>query len=167
MVKQMVIKAVLAFVLGAWANFAQSATLPMPPAFTADAAVERTLRAYPLGVITKQAAFSHHGTAHREIKLPNGLEGWVYDVGGLPKAVPYVSPAGKKQTVRETEATHATRSYTLVFDTRGVVVDVLYSEDGRHDGLTALSLQYRQGLVRTEEHAAPGPAREQSNTGRK
>lgn len=158
MTNRMMLTVILAIVLSPWASFARSANLPMPPAFTPTAAVEQTLRAYPLGVITKQAAFSHHGKAHREIKLPNGLEGWVYDVGGLPKAVPYVSPTGEKKTVRETEAEHRVRSYTLVFDNRGVVIDVLYNEDGPHDGLTALSLQHRKGVARMEEHAHPaGP----------
>lgn len=167
MAKQAIINVLMAFVLGLGGSFAQSATLPMPPTFGADASVEQVLRAYPLGVITKQAAFSHHGTAHREIKLPNGLEGWIYDVGGVPKAVSYVNPAGKKQTVKKTEASHETRSYTLVFDTRGVVIDVLYNEKGPHDGLTALSLQYGKGMARMEEHTHPGPAMERSNTGGK
>jgi hypothetical protein len=152
-----VLTAILAIVLGPWASFAQAEKLPMPPVFTPAAPIEQTLRAYPLGVITKQAAFSHHGTAHREITLPDGLEGWVYDVGGVPKAVTYVSPGGKQQTVRETPRSHEARSYTLVFDNRGVVVDVLYNETGPHDGLTALSLQHRKGVLRTEEHAHPGP----------
>ena len=146
---------ILATLLSALASLAQSANLPMPPKFMHEADIEQTLRAYPLGVITKQAAFSHHGKAHRETRLPSGQDGWTYDVGGLPKAVPYVSPAGGTQTVRETEMRHGTRSYTLVFDNRGVVVDVLYNEDGRHDGLTALSLQHMKGVVRTEEHAHP------------
>lgn len=146
---------ILAILLGTLASLAQSANLPMPPKFMQEADIEQTLRAYPLGVITKQAAFSHHGKAHRETMLPNGLKGWTYDVGGLPKAVAYVSPAGGKQTVRETEMRHGTRGYTLVFDSRGLVVDVLYNEDGRHDGLTALSLQHMKGVVRTEEHAHP------------
>lgn len=51
--------------------------------------------------------------------LPNGLEAWKYEVGegfGL-------------------------RTYTLIFDQRGVVVDVLFNENGRHDGLSALQIQ--------------------------
>lgn len=130
----------------------------MPPVFTPTSPVEQTLRAYPLGVITKQAAFSHHGKEHRKIKLPNGLEGWVYDVGGLPKSASYGSPEGKKQTFTEAEIRHQVRSYTLVFDNRGVVIDVLYNEKGPHDGLTALSRQYMKGTVRMEEHEQPGPA---------
>lgn len=148
----------LALALNPWGGLARAA-LPMPPVFSPNAPVEQTLQSYPLGVITKQAAFSHHGKAHREIKLPNGLAGWVYDVGGLPKTTLYVSPTGKKQTVTETEAAHQARGYTLVFDNRGLVVDVLYNEKGPHDGLTALSLQHMKGAVRMEEHAHPGPGR--------
>lgn len=156
----MTVRAFLAVIMalmvgGFWSHPAHSANLPMPPVFSSFAPVEETLRAYPLGVITRQAAYSHHGQAHREIRLPNGLQGWVYDVGGLPKAVPYVNPAGGKQMARETEPRHATRSYTLVFDGRGVVVDVLYNESGRHDGFTALSLQHAKGVAPTEEHAHP------------
>lgn len=157
----------LIFVLVPWGGFARAASLPMPPVFKLDASAEQTLRAYPLGVITRQAAFSHHGKAHREIRLPNGLAGWVYDVGGLLGTTPYVSPTGKKQAVTEKEAVHQARSYTLVFDSRGVVIDVLYNENGRHDGLTALALQHRKGVLRMEEHAHPGPMANPGNDGRK
>lgn len=33
------------------------------------------------------------------------------------------------------------RTDTLVFDDKAVVIDVLYNEQGRHDGLTALQVQ--------------------------
>ncbi len=163
----MINKTVAAMLLGLVLNPLADAALPMPPAFKPDAPVEQTLRAYPLGVISKQAAFSHHGKAHREIKLPNGMSGWVYDVGGLSQAIPYVSPTGKKQSVTETEAVHQASSYTLVFDNRGMVVDVLYNENGRHDGLAALALQHRKGAIRMEEHAHPGPMTNPNNGGRK
>lgn len=155
--KNAIFAALLAIVLGPLAVFAQTPGIPMPPTFAADASVERILGAYPLGVITRQAAFSHHGAPHRKVKLANGEEGWVYDVGGLPSMVPYVSPNGRKQSVTETQAIHAARTYTLVFGSRGVVVDVLYNESGPRNGLTALSLQSRKGGERTEEHAHPGP----------
>lgn len=167
MINKTVAAMLLALVLNPLAGTARAANLPMPPAFKPDTPVEQTLRSYPLGVIGKQAAFSHHGKAHREIKLPNGLTGWVYDVGGLPQATPYVSPTGKKQSVMETEAVHQASSYTLVFDNRGVVVDVLYNENGRHDGLAALALQHRKGAIRMEEHAHPGPMTNPNNGGRK
>ena len=92
---------------------------PMPPDFSAKADREEALLKYPLGVITKQAAFSHHGQAIRTVTLPNGNEGWVYQVGegsGLG-------------------------TYTLAFNDKGIVTDVLYNEKGRHNGMTALQLQ--------------------------
>lgn len=148
-----------ALLLGAGALPAQADALPMPPTFTPQTDMEQTLRAYPLGLITRQAAFSHHGKAHREVTLPNGLVGWVYDLGGPQKEVTYARPSGAKQTVPETGMRHGVRTYTLVFDQRGVVVDVLYNEDGRHDGLAALPLQHRKGVVRLEEHAHPAGGR--------
>lgn len=110
---------------GVFVNAAEQKYLPMPPVFSVAAAPEKTLREYPLGVVTKQAAFSHHGQATRTVKLPNGDEGWVYQVG---------------------EGT-GLRTYTLVFDTAGVVTDVLYNERNWRNGLTALQLQAQTGRV--------------------
>ena len=146
---------ILTALLSTGSGLALADQLPMPPTFARQADAEQTLRAYPLGVITRQVAFSHHGEAHREVNLPNGLTGWVYDVGGLPESVTYLNPSGERRTIRETELRHRTLGYTLVFDHRGMVIDVLYNEDGRHDGLTALSLQYRKDMLRTEEHTHP------------
>lgn len=92
---------------------------PMPPVFSATADPEDTLRQYPLGVILNVAAFSHHGPAHRKVKLPNGNEGWVYQVG---------EGAGLS-------------TYTLELDVKGMVIDVLYNETGHRNGLTALQVQ--------------------------
>jgi hypothetical protein len=129
-----------------------SAQLPKPPAFCPDAPIEETLLVYPLGIITKQAAFSHHGPAHQEIQLPNGLEGWIYDVGGERKAVEYTGLRGEKRTFMERPWEHELREYILVFDDRGIVIDVLYEGDeGTHDGLTALQLQHRRDVQRTRQ----------------
>ena len=116
--------------------------LSMPPDFTVQSDPETVLRTYPLGVITKQAAFSHHGKAIRSLILPNGKVGWVYEVG-IKQAKTYQHPTNEKQkhTVYETEPGNGVRTYTLVFDDKGVVIDVLYNEQGRHDGLTALQVQ--------------------------
>ena len=116
--------------------------LPMPPSFTDEVAPETVLRAYPLGNITKQAAFSHHGKAVRSLTLPNGKEGWVYEVG-IKEARTYEHPTKEKHTVYESEPGNGVRTYTLEFDSKGVVIDVLYNEQGRHDGLTALQVQRR------------------------
>lgn len=120
------------------------AHLPMPPAFTAQADPQTVLGAYPLTAITKQAAFSHHGQALRSVTLPNGKEGWIYEVG-IVQARTYQNPRGEQRSVREAETGYGLRSYTLVFDERGVVSDVLYHEQGPHDGLTALQVQLRGG----------------------
>ena len=98
---------------------------PMPPVFSTKTDREEALLKYPLGVITQVAAFAHHGQATRKVTLPNGNEGWVYQVGeesGL-------------------------RTYTLEFNEKGVVTDVLYNEKGRHNGLTALQLQAQAAKV--------------------
>jgi len=112
----------------------------MPPSFSEQNKPETVLRAYPLGITTKQAAFSHHGKALRTLILPNGKEGWVYEVGGK-QAQTYQHPTREKHTVYEAGPGNGVRTYTLVFDDKGVVIDVLYNEKGRHDGLTALQVQ--------------------------
>lgn len=126
----------------ATASLAGQAGQSMPPSFTVEVEPESVLRAYPLGVITKQAAFSHHGKAVRTLILPNGEEGWVYEARGK-QAQTYQHPTKEKErhTVYETEPGNGVRTYTLVFDDKGVVIDVLYNERGRHDGLTALQVQ--------------------------
>lgn len=126
--------------VAATASLAGQARQSMPPSFTVEGEPETVLRAYPLGVITKQAAFSHHGKAVRALTLPNGKEGWVYEAG-VKQARTYQRPTKDKQAVYETEPGYGVRTYTLVFDEKGVVIDVLYNERGRHDGLTALQVQ--------------------------
>lgn len=98
---------------------AQTKQLPMPPHLSAEADPRTVLKDYPLGVIDRQAAFVHHGKAHHTVRLPNGQEGWVYAVG----------------------EERGLRTYTLAFDDKGVVTDVLYQEVGRHSGLTAVQAQ--------------------------
>lgn len=115
--------------------------LPMPPHFTGEQAQEAPLEEYPLGVITKQAAFVHHGKADHSITLPNGLEGWVYQVRLDREVKSYRQPAGSIKRVVETEEGPNLRTYTLMFDTRGIVIDVLYNENGSHDGLSAVQIQ--------------------------
>lgn len=118
--------------------------LPMPPKFTSDTASEKILAAYPLGVITKIAAFAHHGQANRKVTLVNGMEGWVYEVHtvGDPKA--YVKPDGIEVQVNEIGNHPAMATYTLVFDHGGAVVDVLYAEAERPALQSALLVQRQQ-----------------------
>ena len=134
----------LAMVAASAALAAQAGLPSMPPNFSEQASPEKVLRAYPLGVITKQAAFAHHGKAVRTLILPNGKEGWVYEVGGRQTQT-YQHPTGEKHTVYETAPGNGVRTYTLEFDSKGVVIDVLYNEQGRHDGLTALQVQRKAG----------------------
>src|SRR5574340_455496 len=98
MMKHVISAALLALALGPLAGLAQSTGAALPPAITADASVERILHAYPLGVVTMQAALSEHGAPSRKLKRATGQEWWVYDVG-------------------------AGRTYTLVFDRQGIVAD--------------------------------------------
>lgn len=121
---------------------AMAGQLSMPPTFTVQSDPETVLRDYPLGLITKQDAFSHHGKAIRTVILPNGKEGWVYEVG-IKDARIYEHPTKQKHTVHETEPGNGVRTYTLEFDSKGVVIDVLYNEQGRHDGLSAIHVQRR------------------------
>lgn len=124
---------------------AQQPILPMPPHFSTDVDRDAPLKQYPLGVINKQAAFVHHGKADREVKLPNGKEGWVYEVYPPGQKRTYTYPSGQAQAVPERSGSDfGTRTYTLVFDDQGVVIDVLYNEHGRHDGLSAAALQTHQ-----------------------
>ena len=72
----------------------------MPPSFSEQNEPETVLRAYPLGVATKQAAFSHHGKALRILILPNGKEGWVLRGGGQASSNLPASHKGKAYRVR-------------------------------------------------------------------
>jgi len=56
--------------------------------------------------------------------------------------------------VYETGPGNGVRTYTLMFDDKGAVIDVLYNEKGRHDGLTALQVQRKvrgDGTTRKDE----------------
>ena len=101
----------------------EAAKLPMPPSFNLTTDAQVALGYYPLGVVDKQAAFSHHGKAHRFVTLPNGKEGWIYEY--------------------HLDRNLGHRTFTLVFGDKGVVIDVLYNEPGSFDGLSALQVQRR------------------------
>jgi len=110
----------------------------MPPRFSLNADPKEVLASYPLGRVGKQAAFVHHGKAHREFTLPNRRTAWLYDVG-------------EKEWHR---------TYTLVFGTDDTVIDVLYYDHSRFSkyGLTALQVQTVQ--TRSQKPAlGPGPPR--------
>lgn len=114
--------------------------LPMPPKFSIEADRNQVLKEYPLGVITKMAAFTHHGQPHKTIALPNGLEGWVYE-NVLKNNESFELPSGEKREVASMENAHLVSTYTLVFDNSGVVIDVLYQEHGPGNADSALLVQ--------------------------
>ena len=125
---------------GQAASPSDSQYLPMPPVFSLDANAEQLLKAYPLGVITKEAAFAHHGQAHNVVTLPNGLEGWVYE-NSLTKQETFTMPSGQKRETQALEHTNVLSTYTLVFGSDGKVIDVLYRDNRRDDAASALLAQ--------------------------
>ena len=157
------IKAVLIGTLGFWMAGATAQELPMPPRFTLDSVPEEVLRSYPLGVVTELAARSHHGHPAHELTLPNGLQGWVYEVYGAEAGTTYVEPSGEERTVKEIRRGEPQFSFTLVFGAQGKVIDVLYDEPRAEPGPTALVYQRQmnpreQRLPGVEHgrHYAPG-----------
>lgn len=114
--------------------------LPMPPVFSIEADRDQALKDYPLGVITKMAAFTHHGQPHKTIELPNGLEGWVFE-NILKNNKTFELPSGDKREMETTEDAHLVSTFTLVFDSSGVVIDVLYQEPGHGNAESALLVQ--------------------------
>lgn len=101
----------------------------VPPAFSAKTEPEIALCDYPLGVITKQVAFSRHGAPHKIVTLANSKEGWVYEI---PRV-------------------RGSKTYTLEFDD-GVVIDVIYTDDDLDTGVTATEMQAHKA-----QPVAPGP----------
>ena len=118
-----------------------AAEVSMPPHFSGGADPAGALGGYPLGEIDRQAAFSHHGKASRKVSLPNGLTGWVYDVDPDLDQLTFTHPTGSSEEVRVPELGTARASYTLVFDTRDLIVDVLYAEAGGANRMSALQVQ--------------------------
>lgn len=127
--------------LSASTAMAETAVLPKPPALTVETQPEAVLQTYPLGVITEQAAFAAHGGPDKKITLPNGKAGWVYVVGYAKNRETYRLPSGQTRTIDETAWELGVRNFTLVFDD-GVVIDVIYKDDGEGIGVTAMELQY-------------------------
>ncbi len=129
--------------LWATASGADPGYLPELPVFDTDTDPEQVLQDYPLGVITLQAAYSHHGEPDKIRLLANGKEGWVYTVGYAKKRKTYRTPSGEVRTIDETNWALGVRDFTLVLDERDrVVIDVIYKDDGKGIGVTAMELQY-------------------------
>lgn len=123
------------------ASGADSIFLPEPPAFKLNTDPEVVLQDYPLGTIPRQAAFAHHGGPDKKISLANSKEGWVYFVGYASQRKDYRMPSGKSKVVEEIDWSLSVRSFTLVLDD-GVVIDVIYKDDGTGIGVTAMELQH-------------------------
>lgn len=131
----MLLLVMVASLAGGFSHATEQKYLPMPPTFSTKTDMKEALLKYPLGVINKEVAFAHHGQATRKVTLPNSNEGWVYQVG---------------------ERT-GLRTFTLEFNDKGVVTDVLYNENGRHNGLTALQLQAQAKKVLGPNAETPPP----------
>lgn len=116
-------------------------SLKMPPSFSIDADPDEVLGEYPLGVIPRSAAFSHHGKAHKTVTLVNGMEGWTYEVhqGGNPKR--YQQPEGPTSTTMDIHNHPAVMRYTLVFGADGTVIDVLFQDRQHETANSALLVQ--------------------------
>lgn len=137
-------------VLWASASGAEPGDLPKPPSFDTDTDPEQVLQDYPLGVITLQAAFAHHGSPDKQVLLANGKEGWVYIVGYAKNRKTYRLPSGETKDVMETDWGLGVRNFVLVMDDRDrVVIDVIYKDDGSGIGVTAMELQYPRPTPRS------------------
>jgi len=127
----------------------------MPPTFSLEAESHSLLSSYPLSVIDKKTAFSHHGSSHKNVTLVNGLEGWVYEIhrGGNPKQ--FKQPDGKKVTTMDIQDHPAAASYTLVFGGSGNVIDVLYRDIQHGNVNSALLIQRETSGDKPNEKSFP------------
>jgi hypothetical protein len=128
-----------ALILWASAGLAEQAQQAMPPRFSVENDPAEVLKNYPLGVITEQEAFAHHGGPVRKVKLPNGMQGWLYtsgEVAGVPSV------------------------YVLEFSGDGVVIDVLHKDYRYKFGHSALQYQYLQHVEAQLQTLGPGPGEE-------
>ncbi|HYQ70926.1 MAG TPA: hypothetical protein VET88_03240 [Gammaproteobacteria bacterium] len=128
----------LAGILLVWAigGHALEPQKPMPPRFSFETDPAEVLHNYPLGVITEQDAFAHHGGAVRKVTLPNGNPGWLYTAGenaGVPSI------------------------YVLEFSRDGLVIDVLHKDYRYKIGHSALQYQYLQHVEAELQTLGPGP----------
>jgi len=126
----------LAALLWASAGLAEQPGKPMPPSFSINNDPADVLHGYPLGTLTRQEAFAHHGGPIHKVALPNGTEGWLYLVGeeaGVPNV------------------------YVLEFSADGTVIDVLHKSYRYKIGHSALQYQYLQHVDADVQHLGPRP----------
>ena len=127
-----------ALVLWTSVGFAEQSQKPMPPKFSLETDPAEVLHNYPLGVITEQDAFAHHGGPVRKVTLPNGTPGWLYKSGeeaGIPSI------------------------YVLEFSSDGVVIDVLHKDYRYKIGHSALQYQYLQHVEAELQTLGQGPGK--------
>ena len=126
-----------------WASVSEAnpGFLPEPPFFGTATDPEKALQNYPLGVITLEAAYLHHGKPDKIVLLANDKEGWVYTVGYATTNKTYRLPSGEIKSVKQTDWGLGVRNFVLVHDDK-VVIDVIYKDDGKGIGITAMELQY-------------------------
>lgn len=131
------IKLTACTLLLAWAANIQAETSkkPMPPVFSLDNDPAEILHEYPLGIITSQDAFAHHGGPVRKVTLPNGNEGWLYK-SGENAGVPSI--------------------YILQLSKEGLVIDVLHKDYRYKIGHSALQYQYLQHVEADLQTLGPG-----------
>ena len=110
----------------------------MPPRFSLETDPADVLHNYPLGVISEQDAFAHHGGPVRKLTLPNGTQGWLYK-SGEEAGVPSI--------------------YVLEFSSDGIVIDVLHKDYRYKIGHTALQYQYLQHVEAELQTTGPGPGK--------
>lgn len=119
-------------------GFTDDPKKPMPPTFSVDTHPMKILQNYPLGIINKEDAFAHHGSAIRKITLPNGNKGWLYKAGeeaGVPSI------------------------YILEFSNDDRVIDVLHKDHRYKIGHSALQYQFLSDLELELRTLGPGPGK--------
>jgi len=116
-----------------------SDSMKMPMKFNSESMYTEVLTSYPLGKINKIAAFSHHGKANKEIMLPNGREGWVYEAEGYYTPKTYIMANGEKKVMNQRIDSNEYRNYILVFGIDEKIIDVLYQDKN----ITGSALQFQ------------------------
>lgn len=121
-------------------NVTSAGKIKMPMHFKQDVNPEEVLETYPLGMITEEIAFSHHGKHDREILMPNGLKGWVYDLSYYIEPKEYLS-SGVKKMIPEKKKSSSIEAYILVFGSNNTVIDVVFVHN--KNVMTAIQRKFR------------------------
>jgi len=103
-------------------------SMKMPMKFSSESMYTEVLTSYPLGKMNKIAAFSHHGKANKEIMLPNGREGWVYEAEEYYTPKTYIKANGEKKVMNQRIDSGEYKNYVLVFGIDEKIIDVLYQD---------------------------------------